>query len=571
MRFSQLFGHTLHEDPADAETASHRLLLRAGYIRPLAAGIFNLLPLGLRVKARIERILREEMDSIGGQELLMPVVHPAEIWRRTGRWDRVGAEMGRFKDRAGRDLALAMTNEEVVAYLAAGEIRSYRDLPRLIYHLQTKWRDDPRPRAGLIRVREFTMLDSYSLDSSIEGLRAQYDAHLSAYQRIFQRCGLPVTAVGADTGMMGGEMAHEFMYLTQVGEDTILLCPACDYRANRQVARLRKRIADSESPLPVADVPTPGVTSISALADFLRVPPVRTAKAVMLMACVAKEGERQERFVFAVIRGDLDVNETKLANVVGAESVRPATDEEIRAVGAVPGYASPVGLRGIFIVADDSAASPNLIAGANREGTHLRNVNLGRDYTADVVADIAAAGEGDGCPLCGAPMQARRGVEVGNIFQLGTRYSEPMGCRFLDRDGAEKPVQMGSYGIGVGRLMACIAEEHHDEDGLCWPLSVAPFAVHLTALGCAEEAETTYQRLHSAEIDILFDDRNERAGVQFHDADLIGVPVRLTVSDRSLRQGGVECKRRRGTEKTILPLASLVEDVGKLIRGLPPA
>ncbi|MGD0807815.1 MAG: proline--tRNA ligase, partial [Anaerolineales bacterium] len=421
MRFSECFGSTLREDPSEADTASARLLLRAAYIRPLASGIFSFLPLGFRVKTKIERILREEMESIGGQELLMPVVHPAEIWKRTGRWQRIGAEMGRLQDRAGRDLVLAMTHEEVVATLAASEIRSYRDLPRLIFHIQTKWRDDPRPRAGLIRVREFTMLDSYSLDSSSSGMKAQYQAHAESYLRIFRRCGLPVEAVESDAGMMGGKAAQEYMYLTPIGEDTLLICSACGYLANRQAARFRKPAAAAEDPKPAEKVATPGVTSIEDLASFLHLPPARMAKAVFHVATVMDGNDRREQFVFSIIRGDMEVNETKLANAIGALDLRPAREEEIRATGAIPGYASPIGVRGAQIIADDSIpSSPNLVAGANLEGFHLLNVNYGREFQADRIADIASAGEGSACPSCGAPMGMRRGVEVGNIFQLGT-------------------------------------------------------------------------------------------------------------------------------------------------------
>jgi prolyl-tRNA synthetase len=562
MRYSRHFGATLHEDPSGAETPGYRLLLRAGCIRPLAAGIFSLLPLGYRVISNIEAILRREMQSIGGEELLMPVVQPAEIWKRTGRWRQIGAEMGRMKDRAGRDLALAMTHEEALSALAGTEVRSYRDLPRLVYHIQTKWRDDPRPRAGLIRVREFTMLDSYSLDSSAEGMEAQYRAHLEAYRRIFRSCGLPAMAVGADSGMMGGKTAHEFMYLSEVGEDTILLCAECGYRANRQAARFRKPPAAEEKPLPLEKVATPGVESIEALSAFLKVPAARTAKAVFFVAAVAADGEVCERLVFAVVRGDMEVNETKLANAVRAVDLRPARDEEIRAAGAVPGFASPIGVGGALVVVDDALpASPNLVAGANQEGFHLRNVNCGRDYAPDIAADIAAAGDGSACPECGALMRARRGVEVGNIFQLGTRYSEPMGCNFLDRDENRRPVWMGSYGIGVGRLMACIAEEHRDEFGLLWPPAVAPYQVALVGLGCEAESERAYRTLQEAGLEVFYDDRNERAGVKFADADLMGFPLRLTVSERSRKAGGVECKRRAAPDKRIIAWEGLAGEV----------
>ena len=567
MRYSHHFGGTLHDNPSEAETAGYRLLLRGGFIRPLAAGIFHYLPLGWRVKAKIEAILREEMHAIGGEELLMPVVQPAEIWRRSGRWEQIGAEMGRLQDRVGRNLALAMTHEEAVTHLAAAEIRSYRDLPRLVYHIQTKWRDDPRPRAGLIRVREFAMLDSYSLDSSAEGMAAQYQAHWGAYERIFERCGLPAVAVGADSGMMGGKTAHEFMYLSSVGEDTLLMCTACEYRANRQVARFRKPAAAQEEPLPIEEVATPGVESIEDLAAFLNIPSGRTAKAVFFMAVPPEGGEDAcEQLVFAVIRGDLEVNETKLANAVRAGVLRPAREEEIRACGAVPGYASPIGIDGARIVVDDSVAvSPNLVAGANREGYHLRNVNCGRDYQADITADIAAARDGDPCPECWAAMRARRGVEIGNIFQLGTRYSESMACRFRDAEGRSLPVWMGSYGIGVGRLLACIAEEHHDDLGLTWPLSVAPFQVALVGLGCEEESERAYRMLQEAGWEVFYDDRNERAGVKFMDADLMGFPLRLTVSERSLRGGGVEFKLRTSDKKQIVAWEKLAAEVRRVL------
>jgi prolyl-tRNA synthetase len=567
LRYSQHFGTTLHDDPSEAETAGHRLLLRGGFIRSLAAGIFHLLPFGLRVKARIEKIMRAEMESIGGEELLMPVVQPAEIWKRSGRWGRIGAEMGRMRDRTGRDFALAMTHEEAVSVLAASEIHSYRHLPRLVFHLQTKWRDDPRPRAGLIRVREFTMLDSYSLDAASEGMETQYAAHQEAYARIFRRCGLPAIAVAADTGMMGGLAAHEYMYLSDAGEDTILLCPQCDYRANRQAARFRKPSIAEEQPLPVEKAATPGIHSIEDLTAFLKIPAARTAKAVFFVAAVMAEKETvREEFIFAVVRGDLDVNETKLANAVHALELRPAREEEIRAIGAVPGFASPIGVRGARIVVDDSiAAGANLTAGANLEGFHLRNVNCGRDYQPDVVADIAAARDGDACPNCGAALRARRGIEVANIFQLGLRYSEPLGVAYLDRDGRRKPVWMGSYGIGVGRLLGCVAEERHDELGLTWPLSIAPFTAALLGLGCEEEGERAYRLLGEAGVETFYDDRNERPGVKFMDADLIGIPFRLTVSERSLREGGLEFKRRAAPEKRIIAWESLIPEMRREI------
>jgi len=578
MRMSQLFSQTLREIPSEAEIPSHQLLLRAGFIRQLAAGIFSYLPLARRSLTKIENIMREEMNAIGGQEVTMPVVHPAEIWQETERWYQIGSEMGRFKDKNGRDMVLAMTHEEVVADLVRKEIRSYRQLPQLIYHIQTKWRDDPRPRGGLIRVREFTMKDSYSLDADWEGLDKQYRAHYQAYFNIFHRCGLPVIAVKSDVGMMGGKMAHEFMYLTPIGEDTLLLCDACKYAANRQVARFKKPQAEPEALLPAEKVATPNATTIEDLANFLGVPKAKTAKAVFMIATIPQGKEMVERFVFAVVRGDMEVNETKLANAIGAQSLRPATEAEIRAVGAVPGYASPVGLKDAVVIVDDAIpTSPNLVAGANQEGYHMLNVNYGRDYTAHMVTDIAAAREGDACPNCGGPLHTVRGVEVGNIFKLGTRYSDAMGCYFLDRDGNKKPVIMGSYGIGSGRLLACIAEEHHDDQGLIWPITVAPYQVHLVALSGKESApvqaaaERIYQELISAGVEVLYDDREESPGVKFTDADLIGLPIRLTVSERSLKEESVEFKRRDQKEKSLVPRQQILSRVREEIAALNAA
>ncbi len=574
MLLSQLFSQTLREAPSEAESASYQLLLRAGFIRQMASGIFSYLPLARRSLNKIEAIMRSEINALGGQELTMPVVQPADLWKETGRWYQIGAEMGRLKDRTGRDLALAMTHEEAVADLVRGEVRSHRQLPVLIYHIQTKWRDDPRPRAGLIRVREFTMLDSYSLDSTWDGLDSQYRAHYQAYFNIFNRCALPAAAVQADTGMMGGRLAHEFMYLSDVGEDTLFFCAACGFSANRQIARAGRKAVPAEEPAPLEKVATPHASTIAELAEYLGIPESRTAKAVFMMAEVPDgQGERDE-FVFAVTRGDTDVNETKLGNLIGARSLRPATEAEIRAVGAVPGYASPLGLMDVKVIVDELAArSPNLVAGANEEGYHLLNVNYGRDFTAAEVADITAVQDGDACMVCGNPLHSARGVEVGNIFKLGTHYSDAMGCEFLDENGQRRPVIMGSYGIGLGRLLACIAEEHHDERGLVWPVSVAPYQVHLVGLASKDgEAEKTaaslYAALTAAGVEVLFDDRAVSAGVKFADADLIGLPVRATIGERSLRQGGVELKLRSAEGTTIASAAEAPAAIKALLTGL---
>jgi len=567
---SQFFGQTLRQPPADAQVASHQLLVQAGFIRQLGAGIFSYLPLARRSMTKIENILREEMNRIGGQEITMPVIHPADVWKETGRWYQIGSEMGRFCDKSDHDMVLAMTHEEVVADLVRKDISSHKQLPRLIYHIQTKWRDDPRPRAGLIRVREFTMKDSYSLDTDWEGLDTQYRAHYQAYFDIFHRCGLPVTAVKSDVGMMGGKLAHEFMYLTPIGEDTLIICGACGYMANRQIARFRKAASAQEELQPTDKVATPGMTTIKELAEFLDVPEAKTGKAVFRIATITEGQKEVEQFVFAIVRGDMDVNETKLTNAIGAKSLRPALDDEIRAVGAVPGYASPIGIKGVVVVVDDLIPdSPNLVAGANEEGYHLLNVNYRRDYLANVVEDIVIAEDGYACPDCGTAMHSSKGVEVGNIFKLGSRYSESMGCTFSDKDGQDKPVIMGSYGIGVGRLLACVVEEYHDEQGIIWPISVAPYHVYLVALpGGEEAAEQLYADLQSANVEVLYDDREERAGVKFNDADLIGIPIRLTVSRRSLEAGGVELKLRRSPERIIIPKDEMLPRVVDKIEAL---
>lgn len=583
MKMSNLFNQTLREAPADAEVSSHKLLVRAGYIHQLAAGIFSYLPLAKRVLTKIENIMRQEIDKIGGQEVTMPVVHPAELWKETGRWYQIGSEMGRFHDKSGRDMVLAMTHEEVVADLVRKSIRSYRQLPALIYHIQTKWRDDPRPRAGLIRVREFTMKDSYSLDMDEAGLDKQYRAHYQAYYDIFHRCGLPVKAFKSDVGMMGGSMAHEFMYLTPIGEDSLLICENCGYAANRQIARFKKEKGELEDQKPLERVATPGAKTIADLANFLDIPESRTAKAVFLVASIVQGTETEEKLVLAIVRGDMDLNETKLANIIGAKELRHALEQEIINSGAVPGYASPRELKDTIIVVDDLIPdSPNLVAGANEEGYHFLNVNYPRDFKAIFVADIVVAEENSMCPECGIHMVLQRGVEVGNIFKLGTRYTEAMGARFLDADGNSKPVIMGSYGIGSGRLMASVVEQHHDEFGLIWPISIAPYQVLLVALPkkARDElndqqpldpisvAEQLYEEFVTKGTEILFDDRQESPGVKFNDADLLGIPIRLTISERALKAGGVEVKRRDQSEKSIVPIDEIHDYVDSTIAEL---
>jgi prolyl-tRNA synthetase len=556
------------------------LLLKAGLVRPLAAGIYSYLPLGRRALNKIENIIRDEIEAIGGQEITMPVVHPADIWKETQRWYKVGDEMARFKDRAGRDMVLAMTHEEVIADLVRQEIQSYRQLPCLLYQIQTKFRDEPRARGGLIRVREFTMKDSYSLDANWEGLDQQYRAHYQAYFNIFNRCDLPVIAVEADVGMMGGQMAHEYMYLNAIGEDTLVLCEACGYAANRQVATVKKAVPPADTPLPIEKVATPGTATIDDLARFLNISTQQTAKAIFLMATLVHEGREEEKFVFAVVRGDMDLNETKLANAIGATALRPAHEEEIRTVGAEPGYASPIGLdlKDALVVVDDLIPDcPNLVAGANEAGYHLLNTNYGRDYEATWVKDIVAAQDRDLCPECSQPVRTSRGVEVGNIFKLGTEYTEALGGLYLDRDGNQKPVIMGCYGIGSGRLLACVLEAHHDENGICFPISIAPYQVHLVAMlhrapEVAEIADRLYREAWDAGIEMLLDDREATPGVKFNDADLLGLPIRLTLGPRSLKQGAVELKFRTEAEARAIPLDEVIPtlkvEIERLLKGL---
>ncbi|WGK68977.1 proline--tRNA ligase [Candidatus Haliotispira prima] len=599
MKMSRLIGQTRKEAPAGTSARSHELLLRGAYIHQVAAGIFSYLPLGQRLMQKISAILRREIEAIGGQEVNMPVAQPADLWQQSGRWYKIGAEMSRFIDRKGHDMALAMTHEETTGDLVHQFIQSYRDLPRLIYHLQTKWRDDPRPRAGLIRVREFVMKDSYSLDSSWEGLEQQYRNHYSAYFRIFDRCGLPVMAVLSDTGMMGGSIAHEFMYPGEVGEDTILFCPDkdCGYSANRQVAKFQKPVPVKEPLSPLEEVATPNCKSIAEVSQFLRVEPNHCAKMVFFVASLTypegqtrKQQQTQEqngqKLVAAVLPGNMELNETKLTTLLnslfGVRELRPAEEAEIAAAGAVAGYASPVGLQteDCIVVADELIiAGSNWIGGANKEGFHVRGLNYGRDFEAQQVGDICAAAAEHPCPNCGKKMESTKAVEVGNIFQLGTFYSEAMDCYFTDESGQEKPIIMGSYGIGVGRLAACIAEQHNDEDGLIWPISVAPYQVHLLSLAGAKEpeaekvAQQIYRDLQAAGIEVLFDDREERPGFKFKDADLIGIPIRLMIGKRSLENGGVEYRlrgRKQGKEtpKTFWPVADVVNRTGMEIARL---
>ncbi len=571
MRMSKMFSRTLREAPSTADSKGYELLLRAGFVRQMGAGIFSLLPLGYRTTTKIENIIREEMDEIGGQEILMPVVNPADIWKETGRYYSIDKEMSRFSDRANRDMVLAMTHEEDATAIARNEIGSYKKLPQLIYQIQTKWRDDARPRAGLIRVREFTMKDSYSFDRNIEGLNEQYKNHYASYFRIFSKAGLPVIVVGADSGMMGGKISHEYMYLSPIGEDTIITCDKCGYTANRQVAIFQKEYFKEEEKS-LEKIKTPNCKTIEDLCTLLNIEKRQTAKAVFMVGTYIddKTGEEEEKLIIATIRGDFDVEESKLQKACKANSLRPAHEDEIKAAKMVPGYGSAINCdpKTIIIVDDSVKKSNNLVAGANEEEYHFLNTNYGRDYTG-IVADIASAKNGYTCQ-CGNELKENRGIEVGNIFQLGTRYSESMNCYFTDEDGKNKPVIMGSYGIGVGRFLACLAEEYNDEQGLNLPISVAPYQVHLISLIKDKElGEKIYKDLTSKGIDVLYDDRKESPGVKFADADLIGIPIRITLGNRSVKEGKAEVKFRNNlSENLLFNLDSITEEIQQSIDNL---
>ena len=560
VRFSRLFGKTLRQAPAEAESISHQLLVRAGMIDQIAAGVYSYLPLGWRALRKIEAIIREEMDAAGGQELSMPALQPIEIWEASGRREAFGDTLFVLTDRRERRLVLGPTHEEVVTELFKRHVQSYRDLPLLLYQIQTKFRNEARSRGGLLRVREFTMKDLYSFDTDWEGLDESYRRMQIAYQRIFDRCGVPTIPVQADSGAIGGKDSQEFMFLTDIGEDQVLLCPRCGYAANVEKADHKKGELPPEEPLPVGEVHTPGVKTIEALASFLSIPFNKTLKAVFYAA----DGEP----VFVAVRGDLEVNEVKLRNALHASELRLMDDIEVRHYGLVAGSASPVGLTGrVRIVADDSVVNaPNLVGGANRPDYHLRNLNYGRDWQADIVADIALARPGDPCRECGEPLTVRRGIEMGHIFKLGTVISEKLDATFLDREGRAQLAVMGCYGIGIGRLLAAIIEANHDERGIIWPRSVAPYQVHLVALNVdrpavSEAADRLYADLQRAGIEVLYDDREESPGVKFNDADLLGMPLRVTVSPRTLEKDSVELKPRNEKDPTLAPLPDALDRI----------
>ena len=556
MRMSRMMLKTLREAPAEAELPSHKLLLRAGLVVPVAAGIYSYTPLGWRVHRKIEDIIRQEMDRSGAQEVHLPALQPREPWVQSGRDASMDAVLFRLNDRRERAFVLGPTHEEMVSLLAARHIQSYRDLPVTLYQIQTKFRDEARPRGGLIRVREFAMMDAYSFDSDWEALDQSYQLAYDAYFRIFERGGVPVIPVEADSGAIGGKDSQEFIFLTESGEDTILLCDSCGYAANAEKAEFRIPPAVASEPLAMERVHTPGQKTIAELAKFLNIEERQTAKAVFVMA----DGKP----VFVVIRGDLEVNEVKLTNALKATNVRPMEDREVEAAGLVAGSASPVGISGIQVVADQSVVdATNLVAGANEVDWHLRNVNYGRDWTAALVADFSLARDGDRCARCSGTLHEQRGIEMGHVFKLGTMYAEALDVRFLDQAGQRNETVMGCYGIGVERMLAAVIEANHDKDGIIWPKDVAPFDVHIVALDLEELAvERTLTQLEEdcekAGLSVLIDDRDDSPGIKFKDADLLGMPVRLTVGPRALAKGGVELRVRRTGEMEIVPADQVV-------------
>ena len=563
MRSSQLFGKTLRQAPGDAENISHKLLTRAGFIQQIAAGIFSLQPLGNRSITKIRNIIREEMDRAGGQEINMPVIQPRDLWEESGRAETFVPPLATFEDRRERQMIIAPTHEETATAMARASVTSYRDLPFTIYQIQTKFRDETRPRGGLLRVREFEMKDAYSFDADEEGLERSFQAMVAAYKRIFKRCGLDVVMVDADSGGIGGKDSNEFVLLAESGDDTILMSDESDYAANVEKAEFIKKEFPIGDLCEVEEFATPDIKTIEALAKLEGVSRSKTAKAVFYSV----DGE----VVIVTIRGDYDVNETKLRNLLGGSVPRLATPEEVKAAGLVAGSASAVGLEGVKSIVDDSITmGSNYLAGANKEGFHLRNVNFPRDFKADILGDIAEAKKGYPSPDGKGKLIAKRGIELGHVFKLGNVYSSKMGARYTDEDGQQNDVLMGCYGIGIGRMLAAAVEAYHDDFGMVLPSAIAPYDIYLAGLNLEDadisgKAEMLYESLQDAGFDVLFDDRDAPPGVKFKDADLMGIPVRVVISSRSMANGGVEVKARAEKESEIVSEPDVIEAVRKLL------
>lgn len=568
MRTSKLYAPTLRQTPAEAEVPSHQLMLRAGFIRKVAGGVYTYLPLAWRTLRKIEQIIREEMEAKDGQELALPIVQPAELWKETGRWEVFGEEMFRLVDRHNREFCLGPTHEEIITDLVRNEVRSYKQLPLLLYQIQNKYRDEIRPRFGLMRGREFIMKDAYSFDKDEAGLDKSYKDMYDAYTNIFNRCGLTFRPVEADGGAIGNATTHEFTVLAETGESDIVYCEKCDYAANAEKSELKPIVAPAEEELPLEKVNTPGTKTIEAVAEFLNTPIEKNIKAVIFQ-------NEKDQVICAFVRGDHEVNDVKLQNITGAITLKMAEESAIRAIGGVPGFMSPIGLSEDAIVVVDATVMEmhNAVCGANEEDCHYKNANPKRDFGDVIVADIRLIAQGDPCPHCGAPVKMTHGIEVGQVFKLGIKYSKALGATFLDENGKEKPLIMGCYGIGVSRTMAAAIEQFHDDNGIIWPASIAPFEVVIVPINAKDEAqmqiaEKLYADMKNAGIDVLLDDRKDRAGVKFKDADLIGYPVRITVSPKLLDANEVEIKVRRDGATSNVKVDDCAQTVKDMLKNL---
>ena len=569
MRVSKLYAPTLREVPAEAEVVSHQLMLRAGFMRKAAGGIYTYLPLAWRVLKKIERIVREEMDAKGSQELLMPIVQPAEIWQESGRWDVYGAEMFRLQERHNRCFCLGPTHEEMVTTLIRGDVRSYRQLPLSVYQIQNKYRDERRPRFGLMRGREFIMKDAYSFDRDEAGLDKSYQDMYDAYTNIFTRCGLNFRPVEADSGAIGGSGSHEFMVIADSGEAEIVFCTSCDYAANVEKAELFPLEAQEEAMLTKEEVVTPDCKTIADVCAYLKLPVDHSVKAVAYNS--------EKGLILCFVRGDHEVNEIKVINTCGVIDLEMATEEQLAAAGTVGGYMGPVGIENkkVIVVVDATVMKMhNVCCGANKEGYHFINVNPGRDFTPTYVADIRLIQEGDPCPHCGGEVSKARGIEVGQVFKLFTKYSSALKATYLDENGKEQPIVMGCYGVGVSRTMAAAIEQNYDDNGIIWPIEIAPYHVLVVPVNTKDEAsaakaEEIYMQLKKVGLETVIDDRNERPGVKFKDADLIGYPLRVVVGPKTLTEGKLEVKIRKTGEIRYLPLdGDYVQDIKNIIAEL---
>lgn len=567
MRWTEALIPTLKEDPQDAEVMSHKLMVRGGFIRKLAAGAYSYLPLGMRVLHKIEAIVREELDKAGCQEVLMPAIHPPEIWKKTGRYDLLGEVLIKFKDRHGKECVLGPTHEEIITDLVANNVKSYKELPLILYQIQTKFRDEPRPRFGIMRTSEFIMKDAYSFDCDAEGLEKSYKKMYDAYCRIFERCGLPYVAVEADPGIMGGNVSHEFMVPTEAGEDRIAVCSKCKYSASTEVAKCKigasgQGPGSREKKMPIAEVETPGITTIEKVSELLKIGPEKLVK-TLLYKC-------DDKVVAVLLRGDHEANEAKIKNYLKCAVLELADVKTIESATSAPvGFSGPVKLRDVRIIADNSVkCMTNFITGANKKDAHLINVNIDRDFETKEFGDFRMITKDDGCPACGKAIEIKQAIEIGHTFKLGTKYSDALGAKFLDKDGKEQVAVMGCYGIGVNRIMASLIETSNDKDGIIWPASIAPYEVIILALNMEDKkvkaiADDAYKSLLKARVDTLYDDRNESAGVKFKDADLIGIPTKVLIGPKNAKKDMVEIKDRKTGTMEAVKVEDLISRLSK--------